>query len=441
MRVLLISLGCDKNLVDSEFMLGSLIDNGFELTDDEEAADIIVINTCCFIHDAKEESIETILEMAEYKKTGSCKSLIVCGCLAQRYSEEIKQEIPEVDAIIGTTAYEDIIAAIKEVTDGNISVKLKDINYLPSQEARRIYSTGTEYSYLKIAEGCDKHCSYCIIPKLRGSYRSVPMEQLVTQAEYLAKSGVKELIIVAQETTLYGTDIYGRNALPELLKRLCEIKDINWIRLLYAYPEDITEELADIIASEPKICRYIDMPIQHASDTILKRMGRRTTKAELISKIEMLRKKVPGIAIRTTLITGFPGETDEEHRELLEFVSDIKFERLGVFQYSAEEDTPAAGFDNQVDEEIKQKRYDELMQLQQEIAFKATEGRVGQKIDVIIEGEIPEENVYIARSEMDAPQIDGCVFLPLMGNYMSGDIVKVTISKAEGYDLLAIPAL
>lgn len=441
MRVLLISLGCDKNLVDSEFMLGELLDNGIELTSEEEKADVIVINTCCFIHDAKEESIETILEMAEYKKSGICKALIVCGCLAQRYASEIEEEIPEVDAIIGTTAYEDIVSAIKEAVSGNTALKLRDINYTPSQDTRRVYSTGTEYSYLKIAEGCDKHCSYCIIPSLRGSYRSVPKEQLIKQAGYLAESGVKELIIVAQETTLYGTDIYKYNALPELLHELCQIDGIKWIRLLYAYPEDITMELADTMAKEPKICKYIDMPIQHASDRILRRMGRHTTNQELRDKISMLRDRVPGIALRTTLITGFPGETEDDHTILKEFINDIKFERLGVFMYSAEENTPAAGFENQINEDTMKRRYDELMELQQSIVFAKSKDKIGSITDIIIEGELPEDNVYIARTEMDAPGIDGNVFIPLTGEYMSGDIVKVEITDAVDYDLLAIPVL
>lgn len=441
MKVLLISLGCDKNLVDSEFMLGLIRDSGYELTDMEEEADIIVVNTCCFIHDAKEESIETILEMAEYKKTGVCKALIVCGCLAQRYHNEIEEDIPEVDAIIGTTSYEDIVSSIDEVVNGSHTKKIRDINYLPSQDAKRMYSTGTEYSYLKIAEGCDKRCTYCIIPYIRGSYRSVPMEQLISQAEYLASQGVKELIIVAQDTTLYGKDIYGTFKLPQLLEKLCHIEGISWIRLLYAYPEDVTEELAHVIADNDKICKYIDMPIQHASDNILRRMGRRTNRAELSSKINMLRRIVPDIAIRTTLITGFPGETEEDHRILKEFIADIRFDRLGVFQYSAEENTPAAAFDNQIAPDIMQDRYDELMQLQQDIAFEMAREKIGRVYDVIIEGELPEDNVYIARTQYDAPSIDGCVFLPVTDNYMSGDIIKAEITDAVSYDLLGVPAL
>lgn len=441
MKIIMISLGCDKNLVDSEFMLGAVLDNGYELTDDETLADIIIINTCCFIHDAKEESIETILEMAEYKKHGSCKGLIVCGCLAQRYHDEIIKEIPEVDAIIGTTGHDDIIKAINDVIDKKFSSVMKDINYLTPQNTRRVFSTGTEYSYLKIAEGCNKHCTYCIIPKLRGSYRSVPMEDLLKQAVYLADNGVRELIIVAQETTLYGTDLYGEDKLPELLNRLCQVDGIEWIRLLYAYPEDITEQLIDVMKKQPKICNYIDMPIQHGADSILKRMGRRTSKEDILNKIALLRREIPDITIRTSLITGFPGETDEEHKELLDFVNEVKFDRLGVFIYSEEEDTPAASYDNQVDERVKQKRYDELMQAQQQIAFDNAKKHIGKVMDIIIEGEIPEDNIYIGRTSMDAPKIDGCVFLPLTGGYITGDIIKAEITEAVDYDLLAVPCM
>ncbi|MBE5936638.1 MAG: 30S ribosomal protein S12 methylthiotransferase RimO [Lachnospiraceae bacterium] len=444
MKILLISLGCDKNLVDSEFILGNLVKEGFELTDNECEADIIIVNTCAFIGDAKEESIETILDMAQYKEEGNCRLLVVCGCLSQRYHNEIKTEIPEVDIIIGATAYEDIVAAISEALAGNCEQpveRLKDINYLPAQNTKRLYSTGTEYSYLKIAEGCNKRCTYCAIPYIRGSYRSVPEEDLISQAEYLASVGVKELIVVAQDTTLYGLDLYGEKRLPKLLNKLCAIKGIEWIRLLYAYPEDVTEELAKTIADNPKICHYIDMPIQHASDNILKKMGRRTNQAEIIEKINMLRSIVPDIAVRTTLITGFPGETKEDHTQLLEFIKNMRFERLGVFCYSPEENTPAVNYPNQIDEETKSIRYNELMELQQQIAFDMAKNRVGENYNVVIEGEIPEDNVYLARTMYDAPSIDGCVFLPLTGNYMTGDIVNVNITKASGYDLLGIPNL
>lgn len=441
MKILLISLGCDKNLVDSEFMLGKLTEKDFEIVDDESEAEVIVINTCCFIHDAKEESIETILEMAQYKKTGVLKALVVCGCLAQRYHDEIKEEIPEVDAIIGTTAYEDIVNAVMEAVSGHFSEKLKNIDYLPSQNAKRIYSTGTEYSYLKIAEGCDKHCTYCIIPKLRGSYRSVPMEDIIKQAEYLAECGVKELIIIAQETTIYGKDIYGENKLTELLDRLCKVPGIKWIRLLYAYPEEITEELAYAIRDHEKICNYIDMPVQHCSDNILKRMGRRTSKAELLEKIAMLRRIVPDIALRTSLITGFPGESEKDHKELVEFIKNVRFDRLGVFKYSAEENTPAASFEDQIPEDVMDERFDELMSIQQEIAFEKARERVDDVVEVMIEGEIPEEEVYIGRTRIDAPNIDGCVFLPMTEKFMTGDICRARVTGARDYDLLAVPAL
>lgn len=441
MKTLLISLGCDKNLVDSEFMLGKLTEKDFEIVDDESEAEVIVINTCCFIHDAKEESIETILEMAQYKKTGVLKALVVCGCLAQRYHDEIKEEIPEVDAIIGTTAYEDIVNAVMEAVSGHFSEKLKNIDYLPSQNAKRIYSTGTEYSYLKIAEGCDKHCTYCIIPKLRGSYRSVPMEDIIKQAEYLAECGVKELIIIAQETTIYGKDIYGENKLTELLDRLCKVPGIKWIRLLYAYPEEITEELAYAIRDHEKICNYIDMPIQHCSDNILKRMGRRTSKAELFEKIAMLRRIVPDIALRTSLITGFPGESEKDHKELVEFIKNVRFDRLGVFKYSTEENTPAASFEDQIPEDVMDERFDELMSIQQEIAFEKARERVDDVVEVMIEGEIPEEEVYIGRTRIDAPNIDGCVFLPMTEKFMTGDICRARVTGARDYDLLAVPAL
>ena len=441
MKILLISLGCDKNLVDSEFMLGKLTEKGCEIVDDESEAEVIVINTCCFIHDAKEESIETILEMAQYKKTGVLKALVVCGCLAQRYHDEIKEEIPEVDAIIGTTAYEDIVNAVMEAVSGHFSEKLKNIDYLPSQNAKRIYSTGTEYSYLKIAEGCDKHCTYCIIPKLRGSYRSVPMEDIIKQAEYLAECGVKELIIIAQETTIYGKDIYGENKLTGLLDRLCKVPGIKWIRLLYAYPEEITEELAYAIRDHEKICNYIDMPIQHCSDNILKRMGRRTSKAELLEKIAMLRRIVPDIALRTSLITGFPGESEKDHKELVEFIKNVRFDRLGVFKYSAEENTPAASFEDQIPEDVMDERFDELMSIQQEIAFEKARERVDDVVEVMIEGEIPEEEVYIGRTRIDTPNIDGCVFLPMTEKFMTGDICRARVTGARDYDLLAVPAL
>ena len=369
MNILFISLGCDKNLVDSEVMLGLLDKKGYQIVDSEEDADIIVVNTCCFIHDAKEESIQTILEMAEYKKEGKLKALIVTGCLAQRYQQEIIDEIPEVDAVLGTTSYDHIVEAVEEALAGNGHVVLEDVDALPDVKEKRLVTTGGHYAYMKIAEGCDKHCTYCIIPKLRGNYRSVPMEKLLAEAKDLADQGVKELILVAQETTVYGKDLYGEKSLHKLLRELCKISGIQWIRILYCYPEEIYDELIQTIKEENKVCHYLDLPIQHASDAVLKRMGRRTSKAQLVEIIEKLRKEIPDISLRTTLITGFPGETQEQHEELKDFVDEMEFDRLGVFTYSPEEDTPAATMTEQIPEEVKEDRQAELMELQKEIAF------------------------------------------------------------------------
>ena len=377
MKLFFISLGCDKNLTDSERMLGLLRREGYEFTDDETEAEVIVVNTCSFIGDAKEESVNTLLEMAEYKKTGVCRVLLAAGCLAQRYRQEILDEIPEVDGVIGTTAYDHIGQVLREALEGRRSLCLEEISRLPSMESPRIVTTGGYYAFLKIAEGCGKHCTYCIIPSLRGSYRSYPMEQLEEEARQLAASGVKELILVAQETTLYGVDLYGKKTLPQLLRRLCRIGGIQWIRVLYCYPEEITQELIDVMAEEEKICHYLDIPIQHASDAILKRMGRRTTQQQLREMIGRLRRQIPDIALRTTLISGFPGETQEDHEELMRFVDEMEFDRLGVFAYSQEEDTPAAGFPDQIPEEIKQRRRGEIMELQQEI--RSEERRVGKE--------------------------------------------------------------
>ena len=373
MTTLFISLGCDKNLTDSEVMLGLLASEGYEMTNDETKADIIVINTCCFIHDAKEESIQNILDMAEYKKTGKLKALVVTGCLAERYRQEILDEIPEVDAVLGTTAYDKIIEAIQSALEGKATVTMESLKALPMTDIKRQITTGGHFAYLKIAEGCDKHCTYCIIPKIRGGFRSVPMERLLKEAKELADQGVKELILVAQETTLYGKDLYGKKSLHRLLKELCKISGIYWIRLMYCYPEEIYDELIQVMKEEPKICHYLDLPIQHASDDILKRMGRRTSKQELTDIIAKLRKEIPDICIRTTLITGFPGETQQQHEELYRFVNEMEFDRLGVFTYSPEEDTPAVKMPDQVDEEVKEDRQAELMELQQEIAFEAAE--------------------------------------------------------------------
>ena len=436
MKLLFVSLGCDKNLVDSEEMLGLLTRNGHEIVDDETMADAIIVNTCCFIGDAKEESVNTILEMAEYKKAGSCKVLIVTGCMAQRYKEEIIQEIPEVDAVLGTTSYGEILKAMEAAKAGKHFQEFKDIDYLPEDLGRRVLTTGGHYGYLKIAEGCDKHCTYCIIPKLRGRYRSVPMERLLKQAMDMAEQGVKELILVAQETTVYGKDLYGKKSLHLLLKELCKIPGIVWIRVLYCYPEEINEELIQVIKEEPKICHYLDLPIQHGSDAVLKRMGRRTTQAELRSIIGRLREEIPDIALRTTLIAGFPGETEEDHQEALQFVKDMRFDRLGVFTYSEEEGTPAAQMPDQIEEFVKEERRDALMLAQQSIAFEKSEEMVGKTVDVLIEGRLPEEDIYIGRTYRDAPDVDGYVFVHAEEDMISGDIVKVEITDAKDYDLV-----
>lgn len=435
-KILFISLGCDKNLVDSEVMLGILADRGFEITDTEVDADIIIINTCCFINDAKEESINTILEMAEYKKTGPCKALIVTGCLAQRYKQEIVDEIPEVDAVIGTSKYDEIFDAVDQALKGSHFLDVDDLDRLPSVPGKRILTTGGHYAHLKIAEGCDKHCTYCIIPKIRGNYRSVPMEQLLAEAASLAEQGVKELILVAQETTLYGMDLYGKKSLHILLQELAKIKGIRWIRILYCYPEEIYPELIETIKNEKKVCHYLDMPIQHASDAILKRMGRRTTKAQLKETVSLLRKEIPDIVLRTTLIAGFPGETQEQHEELMEFVDEMEFERLGVFTYSPEENTPAASMPDQIPEEVKEERRDAILELQQEIAFDKAADMVGRTLYAMIEGKVADEPAYVARTYADSPDIDGYVFVNTGDMLMSGDFVKVKITGSAEYDLI-----
>ena len=438
MKLLFISLGCDKNLVDTEVMLGILREHDFAFTDDEAEADVIVINTCCFIHDAKEESIQTILDMAQYKTEngGRCQALVVTGCLAQRYHDEIRTEIPEVDAIVGTTAFDEIATAIMSVLQGAPKDEMKSVDNLVVVKQERVITTGGYYSYLKIAEGCDKHCTYCIIPKLRGRFRSVPMEHLLKDAAYLAENGVKELILVAQETTLYGVDLYGKKSLPMLLKKLCEIDGIEWIRVLYCYPEEIDDELIRVMKEEPKICHYLDMPIQHADDAVLKRMGRRTNQQMLMDTIEHLRAEIPDICIRTTLITGFPGETQEQFEELYRFVDSMEFERLGVFPYSCEEDTAAANMEDQIADEVKEQRRNEIMELQQEISFEHAEKMIGRELMVFVEGKVADENAYAARTYMDAPGVDGMLFIQTSRELMSGDFVKVRVTGAYEYDLI-----
>ena len=436
MNLLFISLGCDKNLVDSEVMLGILEAGGYQIVDDEMQADVIVINTCCFIHDAKEESIQTILEMAEYKKTGRLKALIVAGCLAQRYQQEIRTEIPEVDAVLGTASYDQIVQSIEEALAGQGGVRLAELDTLPAVQERRLVTTGGHYAYLKIAEGCDKHCTYCIIPKLRGNYRSVPMERLLKEAGELADQGVKELILVAQETTLYGKDLYGEKSLHRLLKELCRISGLRWIRILYCYPEEIYDGLIQVMKEEKKICHYIDLPVQHANDEILRRMGRRTSRKQLGEIVGKLRKEIPDIAIRTTLITGFPGETKEQHEELMEFVDEIEFDRLGVFTYSPEEDTPAADLPDQIPEEVKEERQAELMELQQEVVFAQAEEMIGREVLVMIEGKVADEDAYVGRTYRDAPNVDGLIFINTQEEMMSGDFARVRVTGALEYDLI-----
>ncbi len=436
MKILFISLGCDKNLVDSEEMLGLLREKGYTFTDDESEADVIVINTCCFINDAKEESVQTILEMAEYRKAGSCRALIVTGCMAQRYRQEILDEIEEVDMVLGTTAYESIVNAVEQALAGSREVKTEELTYLPYTQAGRVVTTGGHYAYLKIAEGCNKCCTYCIIPRLRGRYRSVPMEHLLAQAQELADQGVKELILVAQETTVYGVDLYGEKSLHILLEKLCRISGIRWIRILYCYPEEIYDGLIGVMKKEPKICHYLDLPIQHASDAVLKRMGRRTTRKDLVNIITKLRTEIPDIMLRTTLIAGFPGETQEQHEEVMEFIDEMEFDRLGVFTYSQEEDTPAASMPDQIDEETKLTWQEELMELQQEIAFDRAQGMVGRTVMAMVEGKVADENVYVARTYGDAPNVDGFLFIHTGEMLVSGDFVKVRITGAAEYDLI-----
>ena len=436
MRILFISLGCDKNLVDSEEMITLLDSCGHELVDDETEADAVIVNTCCFIGDAKEESVNTILEMARYRREGNLKALIVTGCLAQRYRQEILDEIPEVDAIIGTSSYSAIARALDQVVGGEKYVSSWSLDSLPEAAKRRILTTGGHYGYLKIAEGCDKHCTYCIIPSLRGRYRSVPMESLVSQAESMAGEGVKELILVAQETTVYGVDLYGRKSLHLLLKKLCQIQGIRWIRLLYCYPEEIYDELIETICEEKKICHYLDLPIQHASDRILARMGRRTSRQGLTRKIEMLRERIPDIVLRTTLITGFPGETQEDFVECYNFADEMEFDRLGVFSYSQEEDTPAASYPDQIPEKVKEERKDELYELAREISIEKGQSRVGQVMDVMIEGQVSGENAYVGRTYADAPGVDGLIFIQSSRELFTGDFVKARITGAMEYDLI-----
>lgn len=459
-KIYLVSLGCDKNLVDSEIMLGLLSKEGYAITNELSEADYAIVNSCCFIGDAKEESINTIIEIGELKKEGKLKGLIVTGCLAQRYQSMITDELPEADAVIGTTAYDNIVSAIAEIKSKNgladKSLYIEDLERLAGGEEHRLVPAGEISSYIKIAEGCNKRCTYCIIPYIRGNYRSIPMETIVKEAEELAKQGTKELLLVAQETTLYGVDIYGKKALPELVHELSKISGIEWIRLLYCYPEEITDEIIDAIKNEKKVCHYIDLPIQHSSDRILKRMARKTNQAELRERIARLRKEIPDITLRTTLITGFPGETEEDFKELYNFVDEMEFDRLGVFTYSAEEGTPAAEMEGQVAEEVKIARRNEIMELQQEISAEKAEGRIGKVYEVLVEGTVPVDSVngeafasimevnedgkkvYIGRTYMDAPDVDGQVFFESDYEIMSGELVEVEIIASDEYDLFGV---
>lgn len=436
MKLFILSYGCDKNLSDTEHMLGTLSKHGFTFTQEESEAEVILINTCCFINDAKEESVNAILEMAEYKKNGQCKVLVVTGCLAERYRSEIVEEIPEVDVILGTASYDVIFESIESALQGKKTEEYKSLDILPEDNNGRLITTGGHYAYLKIAEGCDKHCTYCIIPKIRGNYRSIPMERIIEEAKDMVEKGVSEIILVAQETTVYGKDLYGKKSLPKLLHELNKIEDLKWIRLLYCYPEEIDDELIDAMVSEEKVCHYIDIPIQHANDEILKRMGRRTDKKRLVEVINKLRERIPDICIRTTLITGFPGETEEQHEDLMQFVNDMEFDRLGVFKYSQEEDTPASTFPNQIPEEVKEERFNALMELQQEVVFDNQETLIGKEVDCIIEGKVADDDVYVGRTYMDAPNIDGLIFINSDYDLMSGTIVRARITASAEYDLI-----
>ncbi len=436
MNVFFVSLGCDKNLVDSEHMLSALSRSGYRIIDDETEADVIVVNTCCFIGDAKEESINTIIDMGRYRMEGRCRALIVTGCLAQRYRQEILDEMPEVDAILGTASIDKLLEAVERTLKGEKYQQFDDISRPLFPEDGRLLTTGGHYAYLKIAEGCDKCCTYCVIPKVRGHYRSYPMEQVLAEAKELLAGGVRELILVAQETTLYGTDLYGHKSLHELIRKLALLEDLEWIRVLYCYPEEIYDELIDTMAQEPKFCHYLDLPIQHADDTILKRMGRKTCRAELTRMIQTLRSRIPDIILRTTLITGFPGETEEQHEELMDFVRETAFNRLGAFTYSLEEDTPAAKMEDQIPEEIKETRRDELMLTQQAIAFELAEKMIGRQLRVMVEGKVSDEDTYVCRTYGDAPGVDGYLFLNTRQTLMSGDFITVTVTGANEYDLI-----
>lgn len=435
-KIFFVSLGCDKNRVDSEEMLGHLSASGFSFTDDETEAEIIVVNTCCFIDEAKEESIETILDMARMKEEGNCKRLVVAGCMAERYRDEILKELPEIDALCGVNELPEIVKACAgRTTEETSAVDALEDTAQSESEPSRVITTAGHYEFLKIAEGCNKRCTYCVIPNIRGKYRSYTMDYLLDQAKFLADQGVKELVVVAQETSIYGRDLYGEDKLPELLHRLCMIPGLEWIRVLYCYPEDITDEFLRVMAEEPKICHYIDMPIQHASDKILKRMGRRTSHDSIVETIKRAREIVPDVVLRTSLISGFPGETEEDYKILVDFVKEIRFDHLGVFTYSREEGTPAHDFPDQVDEAVKIARRDEIMKIQESISEEKLLEKKGEIFDIIVEGQLPEDEVYVGRTKMDAPDVDGLFYFSCEEPLMTGDIVKARVTESGQYDL------
>ena len=438
MKLFFASLGCDKNLVDSEHMLSRLAADGYTITDDEYEADLIVVNTCCFIRDAMEESIQSIIDYGALKKNGHLKGLIVTGCLAQRFADEIRKELPEADVILGTNSYDEISAAVKDLFQGKKDTVLKPLTGLCDDSTGRLLTTGGHFAYMKIAEGCSKNCSYCVIPSVRGAYRSVPMESLLKEAERLAEDGVRELILIAQETTLYGVDLYGRKKLPELIEKLSRIEGIRWIRLMYCYPEEITDELVETIRTNPKVCHYLDIPIQHCSDEILRRMNRRTNRASLEALITKLRDAIPDICLRTTMICGFPGETEEQHRELLSFIGQMKFDHLGAFPYSREDNTPAASMPDQIPDEIKNRRYDEIMTLQQKLSAEKNQSFVGKHLTAAVVGYLPDDDVYVARTYRDAPQVDGMLFTESDEALSSGDFIDVLVTGSSEYDLTGV---
>ncbi|MCU9808065.1 30S ribosomal protein S12 methylthiotransferase RimO [Paraclostridium sp. AKS46] len=435
LKIALESLGCSKNLVDAEIMMGILNRKGYKLVGEFEEADIILVNTCGFIESAKQESIDTILDLAQLKENGNLKLLIVTGCLAQRYAKELQAEIPEIDAIVGTGSYQQIDEIIANLEKENNIVSLNDIEFAYNEDLPRYVTTPEYMAYLKIGEGCDNHCTYCIIPKLRGRYRSRKMEDIIKEAKDLASKGVKELVVIAQDTTKYGLDLYGEVKLPQLLEELAQIDGINWIRIMYSYPESITEELVKVIKKYDNICNYFDMPIQHASNKVLKLMNRHTTKEDIKSKVEMIRKYIPDATLRTTIIVGFPGETDEDFNELVEFAKDMKFDRLGAFAYSREEDTPADKLPNHLDEDVKLQRRDQLMLVQQEISQNLNEQKIDNEYEVLIEEQI-EDKVYIGRTQGDAEEIDSIVYVKSENQLEIGSFVKVKINNALEYDLM-----